>query len=286
MTDAQVEQKPKRVVWITGGKGGTGKSTFARGLLDTLLTAKIGVAALDGDHDNAQLFRHYKSTDVGVTRIGIKERDGVDKVITEMEEVGTDVILIDVPAGGGQLLLGLEEEIGFLSAMAEIGYQLTMVTVLSRIKDSVNQLKLAMDITEGFGVRHVAVRNLYYGEANKFRFLDRSKTKQRLEANGGVVIDMRDLYEDTYERIDDLDLPFFRAVDNDSPLSRPDARRVKQWLTHMEQQVKFYWGAARAMSQEQNSGIEIVIAKGRLLISYSGISQLSSSFRCFSLAGS
>ena len=49
---------------------------------------------------------------------------------------------------------------------------------------------------------------------------------------------MRDLYEDTYERIDDLDLPFFRAVDNDSPLSRPDARRVKQWLTHMEQQVK------------------------------------------------
>ena len=238
MTDAQVEQKPKRVVWITGGKGGTGKSTFARGLLDTLLTAKVGVAALDGDHDNSQLFRHYKSTAVGVTRIGIKERDGGDEVITEMEEVGTDVILIDVPAGGGQLLLGLEEEIGFLSAMAEVGYQLTMVTVLSRIKDSVNQLKLAMDITEGFGVQHVAVRNLYYGEAEKFRFLERSKTKQRLEQNGGVVIDMRDLYEDTYERIDDLDLPFSRAVDNDSPLSRPDARRVKQWLTHMEQQVK------------------------------------------------
>ena len=66
MTDAQVEQKPKRVVWVTGGKGGgTGKSTFARGLLDTLLTAGIDVAAHDGDHDNSQLFRHYKSTDAG-----------------------------------------------------------------------------------------------------------------------------------------------------------------------------------------------------------------------------
>ena len=40
MTDAQGQKKTKRVIWITGGKGGTGKSTFARGLLDTLLTAK------------------------------------------------------------------------------------------------------------------------------------------------------------------------------------------------------------------------------------------------------
>ena len=237
MADAQAQKKPKRVVWVTGGKGGTGKSTFSRGLLDTLLTAKVDVAAFDGDPDNAQLFRYYKSTEANVTRIGIKERDGVDDVITEMEEAGTDVILIDVPAGGGQVLLGLEEEVGFLSAMAEVGYQLTIVTVLSRIKDSVNQLKLAMDITEGFGVRHVAVRNLYYGDADKFRCLDRSKTKQRLEQDGGVVLDMRDLYEDTYERVDDLDLPFLIAVSNDSPLPKPDVRRVKQWLTHMKQQV-------------------------------------------------
>ena len=131
-------------------------------------------------------------TDVGVTRIAIKERNGVDDIITEMEEVGTDVILVDVPAGGGQILVGLEEEIGFLSAIAEVGYQLTIVTVLSRIKDSVNQLKLAMDITEDFDVQHVAVKNLYYGDADKFRFLERSKTKQRLLDNGGVVVDMRD----------------------------------------------------------------------------------------------
>ena len=79
-------------------------------------------------------------------------------------------------------------------AFAEVGYQLTIVTVLSRIKDSVNQLKLAMDITEGFDVQHVAVKNLYYGDADKFRFLERSKTKQRLLDNGGVVVGIRAIF--------------------------------------------------------------------------------------------
>ena len=237
MTDSQASQKIKCVIWVTGGKGGTGKSTFARGLLDTLLADGVEVAAFDGDPDNAQLYRYYKTSDGGVTRIGIKERKGADDIITEMEEIGTDVILVDVPAGGGQILVGLEEEVGFLSAITEVGYQLTIVTVLSRIKDSVNQLKLAMDITEDFDVQHIAVKNLYYGDKDKFKFLDCSKTKQRLLDNGGVVIEMRDLDDDTYEHVDDLDLPFQKAIAPDSPLSNPDVRRVKRWLIHFKKQV-------------------------------------------------
>lgn len=237
MADSLAPQKTKHIIWVTGGKGGTGKSTFARGLLDTLLANDVEVAAFDGDPDNAQLYRYYKRADVNVTRIGIKERKGADDIITEMEEVGTDVILVDVPAGGGQILVGLEEEVGFLSAIAEVGYQLTIVTVLSRIKDSVNQLKLAMDITDGFDVQHVAVRNLYYGDTDKFKFLERSKTKQRLLNNGGVVIEIRDLDDDTYEQVDDLDLPFQKAIAADSPLPKPDVRRLKQWLVHFKKQV-------------------------------------------------
>lgn len=228
----------KRIIWITGGKGGTGKSTFARGLLHTLLTAGVTVAAFDGDPDNSQLHRYYKNTADGVTRIGIQKRDGADGIISEMEERGAPIILIDVPAGGGNVLVRLEEDLGFLSALSEVGYGLTMVTVLSRIKDSVNQLKLAMDITEDDDVAHVAVKNLYYGESQKFRFFDRSKTKQRLLDSGGQVIEMRDLLEDTYERIDEADFSFQAAMAADSEVfPKPDVRRVKQWTKHFKQQV-------------------------------------------------
>lgn len=228
----------KRIIWVTGGKGGTGKSTFARGLLHLLIAAGIENAAFDGDPTNAQLHRYYKDCGDGVTRIGIKQRDGADAIVSQMEDAGTPVILIDVPGGGGDILVRLEEEIGLLSALTEIGYGMTMVSLLSRIKDSINQLKHSMDITEGFDVAHVAVKNLYYGESKKFRFLDRSKTKLRLLENGGHVLEMRDLFEDTYERLDDYDFSFHAAMTADRKLfPSPDVRRVKQWTKHFEQQV-------------------------------------------------
>ena len=202
------------------------------------MAAGIKVVAFDGDPDNSQLFRFYKSADAQVTRIPIHKRNGADDIIMEMEEMETPVILVDVPAGGGNLLAGLEDEVGFLSALDEVGYHMTLVTVLSRIKDSVNQLKLAMDVTEGYNnIAHVAVKNLYYGDANKFRFLERSKTKQRLLKNGGVEIEMADLYEDTYELVDEADVSFLAAIQPDSELPKPDIRRLKQWLRHFEQQV-------------------------------------------------
>lgn len=241
--DAQTASKTavqtKRIIWITGGKGGTGKSTFARGLLDTLRAAGIKVVAFDGDPDNSQLFRFYRHADVTVMRIPIHKRSGADDIITEMEEAQTPIIIVDVPAGGGHLLAGLEDEVGFLSALEEVGYHMTLVTVLSRIKDSLNQLKLAMDVTEGYNnIAHVAVKNLYYGEAHKFRFLERSKTKQRLLAIGGVEVEMADLYEDTYERVDEADSSFLAALQSDSELPKPDVRRLKQWLRHFEKQVR------------------------------------------------
>ena len=234
----QAAVKTKRIIWITGGTGGPGKTTSARVLLDTLRAAGIKVVAFDGDPDNSQLFRFYKHADVDVTRIPIHKRNGADDIIMEMEEAQTPIILVDVPAGGGNLLTGLEDEVGFLSALEEVGYQMTLVTVLSRIKDSVNQLKLAMDVTEGHNnIAHVAVKNLYYGETNKFRFLERSKTKQRLLEMGGVEIEMADLYEDTYELVDEADCSFLAAIQPDSELPKPDIRRLKRWLKQFKAQV-------------------------------------------------
>ena len=234
-TEQAVAQK--RVLWVTGDKGGTGKSTLARGLAHTLLRSGLEVALFDGDPTNAQLFRYYKDAEDGVTRVNLKERTGADEILVAMEEGDVPIILVDVPGGGSQILPRLEDEVGFLSAMEETGYLLTVVSAMSRIKDSVNQLKFMMETTEGYHAAHVAVKNLYYGEGNKFRFFDRSKTKQRLLDEGGVVLEMRDLYEDTYERLDDHDLSFQRAIACESELPKPDVRRVNQWLKHLKGQV-------------------------------------------------
>lgn len=114
-------QKMKRVIWVTGGKGGTGKSTFARRALDRLLAAGINVVAFDGDPENAQLHRYYQEMGKGVVRTELGERDGGDDILEVMEQNQPDVVLADVAAGGSQILMRLQDESLFLSSVREMG---------------------------------------------------------------------------------------------------------------------------------------------------------------------
>ncbi|MBE9063455.1 chromosome partitioning protein ParA [cf. Phormidesmis sp. LEGE 11477] len=232
----QVDQQP-RLICVLGDKGGTGKTTFARGFNDLLVTKQVNSAAFDGDRKNAQLHRHYKNTGSGVRRVDVTQRDGGDEIINEMAAFKTPLVLVDLPGGPGNFLTMLEEEIGFLSAVTELGYQMTVVSVLSRTKDAVNQLKETLDLTEGYGVNYVVVKNLFYGAANKFRSFDKSKTKQRLLDKGGVIIEMRELYEDAYDYVDEGDLTFFEATVAKDKSHYANARKVKQWRNHFEQQI-------------------------------------------------
>lgn len=233
----------KRVIWVTGGKGGTGKSTFARGALDTLLAEGRDVAAVDGDPDNAQLHRYYQTMKGGVIRTELAERHGGDPILNVMDEQQPQVILVDVAAGGSQILMRLEEETRFLSDAAEMGYRFTVVSVLSPIKDSVNMLREAMATTQGHDVQQVAVKNLHFGDADEFELLDGSKTKQRFTEGGGIVLEMRDLLSRTYALVDKDNLPFRVAMEKESGLPRADRSRVRQWLTCFRDQMESAPGA-------------------------------------------
>ncbi len=226
----------KHLIAVTGDKGGTGKSTWSRGMIDLLASKHIQCAAYDADKRNAQLYRYYKDFGDGVKRIDISARGGADALLDDMEGVGDKVMLVDLPAGGNEAFEKLEAEMGLLDSAKELGYDITIVSVLSRVKDSVNALKLLMDFT-GDAVGYVAVKNLYFGDAEKFRILDNSKTKKQLEQLGGVVITMPDLYDDTFELLDETNLTFRAAVEEGSSLSRSHRSRIYQWLKQFEAEV-------------------------------------------------
>lgn len=227
----------KRVIWVSGGKGGVGKSTFARGLLDILSAAGVKVKAVDGDPSNAQLFRYYHGVGEGVQCVDLDQQGEADILLNQMEVNKADVFLVDVAAGGSQALLDLEGDIGLISEAMDMGYRFTVVSVMSRIKDSVNLLKASLEMTADFDVQHVAVKNLYFGEGDRFRLFDGSKTEARLLECGGVVIEMPDLFDDTYELLDKLNLPF-RSMLNDTSFPRAQRSRINRWLKEFELELK------------------------------------------------
>ncbi|MEL6159887.1 MAG: chromosome partitioning protein ParA [Cyanobacteria bacterium J06627_32] len=242
MNDKYQGQNNRRVIWVTGGKGGVGKSTFARGLFDILTAAGVNVIAFDGDPTNAQLFRYYKDVGRGVQRLELDTKGEADVLLNEMDAHKADVFLVDVAAGGSQTLLALEDDIGLLSEAMEMGYRFTIVSVMSRIKDSVNLLKTSLSMMDDFDVQHVAVKNLYFGDPDRFRLFNGSKTEARLLDSGGTVLGMPEMFDDTYELLDELNLPF-RSLLGDESLPRAQRSRVNRWLKDFTKGVKKANGA-------------------------------------------
>lgn len=233
----KVKQFQKWIVLVTGTKGGTGKSTFSRGLRDVFLNLDIRCATYDADKDNAQLYRFYKDVEDGVNRIDIFTRGGADALIDDMESCSSAVMLVDLPAGSGRALESFEMEMGFVETAKELGYGVTLVSVLSRVKDSVNALRLLMESFDG-RVNYVAVKNLFFGEPEKFGLFDNSKAKERLVELGGQVITMPDLFDETFDLIDERNLTFRTAVAEGSRLTRSHRTRVYQWLNRFEKEVR------------------------------------------------
>jgi hypothetical protein len=223
----------KVLILVTGDKGGTGKSTFSRGLLDVLIHHGVKVAAYDGDRRNSQLFRHYRSLEGGVTQLDVMETGGADRLLDDMESGVAPVMLVDLPAGAGAALENFERETGFLEGATELGYKVTLVSVLSPVRDSVNALRVLME-EMGEMPRYVAVKNLHFGSDTQFELFDESKVKQELLRRDGLILSLPKLFGETYSLVDNKSLTF-RQASTDLVMSQ--RRRVYQWLDLLDKEL-------------------------------------------------
>ena len=201
----------RRLVAITADKGGTGKSTFARLYAHYLIARDINALAIDCDPRNAQLYRHYhRAFANGVSTVNLTQNSDVNRLLDTLAE-DYPVILLDLPAGIGELIELLETKLALSQVAQENGYRLTFVTVLNRGRDCVNSLR---SLIEAFGEQadHVVVKNLHFGAVEKFKRFDQSKTKEILQAQGAQIITMPELDDDVVDVLDDKSLTYSAAL--------------------------------------------------------------------------
>jgi hypothetical protein len=226
----------KHLVLVTGDKGGTGKSTFARALLDTYQHLAIDCRAYDGDRRNAQLHRHYHQAPGGITEIDIATQGAADELLDSLEHNPSQIALIDMPAGSGEWFEGLDRDINLIQTAAEWDCRLTLVSVMSPVKDSINALRILMDYC-GDRVDYVAVRNLHFGDDSHYARFHSSKTREQLLELKGTELTMPNLFAASYNLVDDHDLTFRQAMTTGSPLSLSHRSRINQWLNLIEQEI-------------------------------------------------
>jgi hypothetical protein len=238
-SDGVVLEKPStppkfvgRLVLVTGDKGGTGKSVVARILLDIYRHRNINCIAYECDKSNPQLYRHYNKLSPGVRTLKLNQRGGADALQDDLKRFSPQVSLVDLPAGAAEYFESVAHDIFLFQNAQRLGYRITMVSVLGRVKDSLLQLKRLVDFC-GERVDYVVVKNLYWGDEHKFTRYNNSKVKQSVEALGAVELLLPELYDDIFDLIDSKDLTFREALEHED-FSLSNQSRIYGWIDAVE----------------------------------------------------
>jgi len=208
-----------------GDKGGVGKS-FASFAFGDWLIADRGTVPLvvDADMRNADVARLFAG--VAPTRqVDLRDHDGWIELASLLHEASETEILISLPAGIGDILD--REAADWLDSMRELDRDVVLYWVINRTADSVNLLRSALQTFQGRARAMVVIKNLFFGDADRFRRWNDSKTRQAFCDAGGVEIELPDLHE----RIADLTamalppVPFSRADE----LRFGDQAELRRW---------------------------------------------------------
>lgn len=184
----------KHYIYVTGGKGGIGKSTVALALTD--YKAENGpVLLIDADSTNADSSASYKEgkqDNVRAIRARVRSEDadgqvdasGLMDTLSMADKDTANTIIVDAPAGDSILL---SEAGSIISAACK---QAGMTSVFVWLVDSndrtpVNALHAAWDSIRGAD-KILLVKN--YRKGNNFEFFDNSKTVSDIKKFKNVQI--------------------------------------------------------------------------------------------------
>jgi len=97
----------KTVIFSHGDKGGVGKSLVCATLIDLLIEDGVRVALVDGDTDNADVAQRFERSGIPLTKIRLSDFSEYETAVNRLvdfaqeaiEQHGTDVIVVNLPAG-------------------------------------------------------------------------------------------------------------------------------------------------------------------------------------------
>lgn len=256
-TNNSTPTKSRRLVIVTGDKGGVGKSTFSRAMIQTYLDTNQNFAAFDADISNPQIKRFY-DTECTVMPLDIFRRgeadillldelkDLIDKDVansSKKEEqlvapVSKSLFLLELPPQSIQFFRSFEEEMGFFKTVGKkLDMRVTMATVINRTKDSVNQLNYLRDFC-GEKVDYVVIKNLFFGEKDRFERYDNSLLVKELKKVNKVIpeIYLPDLIAHAYDYLDENNFSFSKGIEQSEKLSVQG--RVEKWMENFKKSIE------------------------------------------------
>jgi hypothetical protein len=221
-------------------------------LADRLRRDRIDSLLVDGDGTVGQLLQFYgerdeagrlqeQTPDRGVMPFlmtgGVKDRDA----LINMLEYEKTVVLCDLPAGSITFIRQLEQDVGLFELVAQHGYRLTLVNVISPYRAATRTVSQMIELG-GDRADYVVVENAWFGDQEDYILwyggdgVPVSKGKVLLEQQQGLALRMPKLEGRTCALIDAYNLKYSTAKE-DKRLTIADRSRVHRWLRAMDSEL-------------------------------------------------
>ena len=192
-------EKTKRLVMVVGGKGGTGKTLFARLLYYALVEANVKAVGVDADVENPEFAAYHAAGKHAVFCLDFLKTHGGVSFIDLLSQKKPDVVVMDMPGASGEQSREQLDKFNLLNLDQELAYRLTLATVLNGGFPPIYSLDAMLQCCTD-RADYVAVRNAHWEQGNlDFRRWDQSEARQRFLDLGGIEIAMPALPLETFD---------------------------------------------------------------------------------------
>ncbi|CAK0757519.1 putative Chromosome partitioning protein ParA [Gammaproteobacteria bacterium] len=210
-----------RLILVHGDKGGVGKSTLSRAVLDYLYRRIRVPVVYDADHRHSQVYRFYKEI-FPVNKIDTRMHSAFDTLLDKLADGKKSAekynVFVDLPAQAGSDIEDALTEMRFVDALESIHARVTLLFAIGRATDSIKALQIALNAFER-NADFVIVKNGFFGDSESYDIYNSSQIRQSVLKTGAKEIFVPALRGDAYEAVDRLNLPFFKAAESELPLS-------------------------------------------------------------------
>ncbi len=215
-----------QIHFVGGEKGGVGKSTVARLLVQYCIDQKRDFTVLDADQSHGEMLRFYADFAQAVNLEDADDADRIFEVAAEREQN----LIVDLPSQSQRQLDRWLTDGGILELAREEGIPITFWHVLDDGKDGVNLLDRALDnYGSDDNVQFIVVKN--EGVGANFGYFERSDACVKARQRGARFVVLPALSRKVMSKIDHQDLSFWAAVNRTGgeSLGRMERQRVRVW---------------------------------------------------------
>ncbi|MDL4860773.1 protein mobD [Halomonas elongata] len=246
----------RSIVFVSGSKGGTGKSILSAAILDYLDVQQKSWFLIDTDTSNPDVWKAYcnENQDKGAT-INLDSRDGWIDLVNTIETREEECIVINTASRLSQSTQDFS--VILTEVLAEVDRSMVSAWVINRQRDSLQLLKKHLDTMPEHTT--CVFRNLFFGDIAKYTLYNNSNVKKEVESTG-ITLDIPELADRVVDQVYTERKTFEMATGVGNPIG--NRSELQRWRRLMHAQLEQFFSFVGSQDKASKSHNKSTATKG------------------------